>query len=172
MVALFTSQSLTSVSFDLGSPLSQFGWRAFSESGLESIHLLGSIEVIPECGFRLCRSLGSLISDEDFKLSRIGICAFDSVGFSSCLLLSGLFFISGIGFDRSEHRSVHILNRLDSSIWFPCVLLTVVSYQFVFPDRLKSSATAVFAIVTVAYGHRFRCFARRFKFEVSQFSQE
>jgi predicted DsbA family dithiol-disulfide isomerase len=59
-------------------------FAAFSDSGLASIHISSSVEVICEACFRGCKSLASVTFDSNTKISR-----FDGYAFS----LSGLMSI-------------------------------------------------------------------------------
>jgi phage protein U len=69
-------QSLTSVTFDANSRLSRLEKEAFCGSGLQSIHLPGSLEVICGSCFSSCRSLSSVTFDSLSKLKRIERYAF------------------------------------------------------------------------------------------------
>jgi hypothetical protein len=63
-------KSVTSVVFEANSQLSRLEDRAFSESGLTSIHLLASVTVIGESCFRGCRSLTAIAFDPPSKFRR------------------------------------------------------------------------------------------------------
>jgi hypothetical protein len=67
----YSCDSLTSVTFDANSQLFRLEKKAFSESGLQSIHLPGSLEVICESCFYSCDSLASVTFDVNSRLSRL-----------------------------------------------------------------------------------------------------
>jgi hypothetical protein len=61
-------KSLASVTFDSDTKVSRFDDHAFGESGLTSIHIPSSVEVICEDCFSKCKSLASVTHDPDSKL--------------------------------------------------------------------------------------------------------
>jgi hypothetical protein len=72
--------SLRTISFESNSKLSRIEGSAFSESGLRSIHLPASLEVICESCFSHCKSLESISFAPNSKLSRIEGWAFCASG--------------------------------------------------------------------------------------------
>jgi hypothetical protein len=60
-------RSLTSITFESGSQLSQLAEGAFREGGLASIHLPASVSVIGASCFSRCRSLTSITFESGSK---------------------------------------------------------------------------------------------------------
>jgi hypothetical protein len=79
----YSCRSLPSVTFDANSRLSRLEKKAFYGSGLQSIHLPGSLEVICESCFSSCRSLASVTFDTNSRLSHLESRAFSESGLQS-----------------------------------------------------------------------------------------
>jgi hypothetical protein len=75
--------SLASVIFDPNSRLSRIKKDAFFKSGMQSIHLPGSLEMIGELCFSSCKSLTSVTFDANSRLSRLEKQAFSESGLQS-----------------------------------------------------------------------------------------
>jgi hypothetical protein len=76
-------KSVKSVVLEENSQLSRLEDRAFSGSGLTSIHLPASITVIGEYCFSGCRSLTSITFESGSQLSQLGNAAFSYSGLTS-----------------------------------------------------------------------------------------
>jgi hypothetical protein len=94
--------SLTSISFESASKLSRIERKAFSGSGLESIHLPASVEVICGYSFAHCKSLSSVNFDADSRLQRIEEFAFAWTGITEMRIPGGLIFISASAFSAGR----------------------------------------------------------------------
>jgi hypothetical protein len=86
-------KALASVTFDVNSRLSRLEKLAFFQSGLQSIHLLGSLELICESCFGHCKSLASVTFDVHSRLYRLEKAAFFESGLQSIHLPGSLEMI-------------------------------------------------------------------------------
>jgi hypothetical protein len=111
--------SLASITFETGSQISRLEDRAFSWSGLTSIHLPASVTVIGESCFSGCGSLASITFESGSQLSQLAKEAFSLSGvtsihlpasvtvigescFSECRSLASITFEPGSKFSGSE----------------------------------------------------------------------
>jgi hypothetical protein len=76
-------KSLSSVTFDPDTKVSRFDPYAFCKSGLTSIHIPSSVEVISKYCFSKCKSLASVTFDSDTKVSQFDGHAFRRSGLTS-----------------------------------------------------------------------------------------
>jgi hypothetical protein len=95
-------KSLLWALFEAGSRLSRFEERAFSQSGLRSIHLSASITVIGESCFSDCGSLASITFDCASHLQEIHPRAFLGVPIEALILPGGIRHLSGSAFAETR----------------------------------------------------------------------
>jgi hypothetical protein len=98
----FECKSLSWAPFEFDSQLSQLEFRAFSGSGLRSIHLPASVSVIGERCFSDCVSLTSIIFESGSQLCQLASETFSGSGLRSIHLPAsvieiGQFCFSGCG---------------------------------------------------------------------------
>jgi hypothetical protein len=74
------------------------GRQGFAESGLTSIQIPSSIEVIHKGAFRKCTSLESVIFETECRLKSVGCCVFEGC---SC---AGRFEVPAATCDESEEE--------------------------------------------------------------------
>jgi hypothetical protein len=86
----FISVSVESIIFENDSKLIRIDESAFSHSGLKSIIIPSSVEILCQSCFRYCRSLESIIFENDSKLIRIGELAFSESGLKSIIIPSSV----------------------------------------------------------------------------------
>jgi hypothetical protein len=173
-------KSLASVTFDPDTKVSRFDGNAFCRSGLSSIHIHSSVEVICESCFCACKSLASVTFNSGTKVSRFDDYAFCGSGlpsiripssvevicercFSGCTSLASVTFevdTRVYQFDRSAFcgsglTSIHIPSSVEvicEGCFLGCKSLASVTHD---PDsKLHPTLSALLAGAPLNYQRR------------------
>jgi hypothetical protein len=89
--------------------LTRIAELAFSGSGLKSIVIPSSVEILCKSSFRGCKSLESILFENDSKLTRIEEAAFSQSGLKSIVIPSSIEVVcrASLG-DLAELLSIQI----------------------------------------------------------------
>jgi hypothetical protein len=111
-------ESLSSITFESNSRLTQIESKAFSSSSLQSILIPTNVEILGSKCFYDCKSLSTITFESNSRLTRIESETFSCSSLQSVLIPSTILFIASDAFDiDSQIRLIEGASCPEFDLW-------------------------------------------------------